>query len=150
MQATLRALPVAFARGFLRFNRGLLQLPWAVQLWVGLLVAANIGSPWLFLEHPEAQVTLAVGLVGLALMSGLTARFGFSRIVGVGHLGWVPLVAFLLTRLPAVPPDDAFGLWLRVVIVLNSASLVFDALDALRFVRGERAELVPTTSATPE
>ncbi len=130
-------------RSFLRFNRGLLALPLHLQLWVGGLIAANLVTPFFFLEHVEARVTLTAGLFGMALMTALTGRFGFSRIVGLGHAAWLPLLAFLVGSATEVPATTAFGLWLRTVIVLDAISLVLDAADAVRFLRGDRAETVP-------
>lgn len=131
-------------QAFLRFNRGVLGMPLRWQVWVIALVAANIVSPLFFLGHLEARVTVAVGVFGLAFMSFLTERFGFSRIVGLGHVAWLPLLAFLGSRLGDVPPSDAFGIWLRVVVALNTASLVLDTWDVVRFARGERSETVST------
>ncbi len=130
-------------RSFIRFNRGLLGMPVHLQLWVGALIGANLVAPVFFLEHVEARVTLAVGLFGMALMTALTGRFGFSRIVGVGHVGWLPLLAFLAGGLTDAPATTGFGLWLRAVIALDAISLGFDAVDAVRFLRGDRAETVP-------
>ncbi len=130
-------------RSFIRFNRGLLGMPLYLQLWVGLLIGANIVAPLFFLGRVEAQVTLAAGLVGMALMSALTGRFGFSRIVGLGHIAWLPLLAFLVGSLGEASATSGFGLWLRSVIVLDAISLAFDAVDAWRYFRGDRAETVP-------
>lgn len=126
----------------IRFHRGLLAMPARLQVWVGMLVVANLVVPFFYLHHIEAKVTLAVGLIGLVLMSGLTGRFGFGRIVGLGHVGWIPLIVYLLASLGENPSSTAFGLWLRTVIVLDAISLVFDATDAVRFVRGDREETV--------
>ncbi len=128
---------------FIRFNRGLLGMPLYLQLWVGLLIGANLVAPLFFLGHVEAQVTLAAGLVGMALMSALTGHFGFSRIVGLGHIAWLPLLAFLVGSASEAPATTGFGLWLHSVIALDAISLVFDAVDAVRFLRGDRAETVP-------
>lgn len=130
-------------RSFIRFNRGLLGLPLHLQLWVGMLIGANLLAPLFFLEHVEARVTLGAGLFGMALMTALTGRFGFSRIVGLGHVAWLPLLAFLAGSVAVVPATTGFGLWLRTVIVLDAISIVFDAVDAVRFLRGDRAETVP-------
>ena len=113
------------------------------QLWLGMLVGANLVAPLFFVEHVEAQVTIAVLLISMTLMSALTARFGFSRILGLGHVVWLPLLAFLVVRVTEVPATTAFGLWLRTVIVLDAISLVLDAADVARFLRGDRAETVP-------
>ncbi len=129
---------------FKRFNQGLLALPLHLRAWMLLLISVNIISPFFFLEHVEAQLVLAAGALGMVLMSGLTARFGYSRIIGVGHIAWVPLLGFLWIQLPDVPATDAFGLWLRAVIVLDAISLAFDAVDVVRFALGDRAETVPT------
>ncbi len=130
-------------RSFLRFHRGLLGLPLHLQLWMGMLVGANLVAPLFFLEHVEAQVTIAALLISMTLMTALTARFGFSRILGLGHVAWLPLLAFLVDRVTEVPATTGFGLWLRTVIVLDAISLVLDAVDVVRFLRGDRAETVP-------
>ena len=118
-----------------------MPLPW--QLWLAMLIGANLVAPLFFLEHFEAQVTIGALLVSMALMTALTARFGFSRILGLGHVAWVPLLAFLVVRVAEVPAATAFGLWLRTVIVLDAISLVIDTVDVVRFLRGDRAETVP-------
>lgn len=129
-------------RSFVRFNLGVLGMPLHWQLWVVMLVGANIVAPFFFLDHVEARITLAAGLLGLGLMTALTGRFGFSRIVGLGHAAWIPLLAFLVSSLGEIPSSTGLGLWLRFVIVLDAISLVLDAADVVRFVRGDRDEVV--------
>lgn len=46
------------------------------------------------------------------------------------------------TRLDLVPPTDVYGLWLRAVMIINGIALAFDVADVIRYVRGERQELV--------
>ena len=128
---------------FKRFNQGLLAMPRHLQAWVLLLIGVNLVTPLFFLGRVEAQVVLAAGMVGMVLMTALTGRFGFSRIIGLGHIAWVPLLGFLWIRLSDVPATDAFGLWLRAVIMLDAISLGFDAVDVARFLRGDRTETVP-------
>ena len=129
-------------RSLLRFNQGIFQMPAHLQLWVVALVGANIVAPLFFLARPEAQLSLGAGLLGLALMSVLTGRFGFSRIVGLGHVAWLPLIAVLLGSVAETSATTPFGFWIRSVIVLDSISLVFDFADAVRFYRGDRSETV--------
>ncbi len=131
---------------FMRFNQGLLAMPLHLQAWVLLLISVNLVAPFFFLEHVEAQAVLAAGALGMVLMTALTARFGFSRIIGVGHIAWVPLLGFLWSQLSEISATDTFGMWLRAVIVLDAISLAFDAVDAVRFALGDRAETVPTLS----
>ncbi len=129
-------------RAFIRFHRGILEMPLPWQLWLVLLVSTNLVAPIFFIEHVEARVVVGALLISVALMTYLTARFGFTRILGLGHVAWIPLIAFLSTRLSDIPADGAFGLWLRAVIALDAASLVIDTIDVARFVRGEREETV--------
>ena len=127
---------------FIKFNRGLLAMPLSWRLWLLLLLTLNLIAPLVFIERLEAQVTLAALLVSMALMTGLTGLSGFSRLVGLGHIVWVPLLFFLWTRLGEIPAADAFGLWVRAVIAINATSLVIDAVDVIRYAAGERAETV--------
>ncbi len=127
---------------FIKFNKGMLKLPLHWQLWLAVLVAANLVVPFFYLQRLEAQVVLGTILASMTLMTLLTARFGFTRILGLGHILWVPMLAFLLARLGDVPAGDAYGIWIRALIVLNSVSLVIDAVDVVRYIAGDRAETV--------
>ena len=128
---------------FIRFNKGILKMPLHWKLWLLVLVAANVVTPLMFLERLEARVVLATILVSFVLMTLLTARFGFTRIVGLGHIVWIPMLAFLSARLSVIPPVDAFGYWIRALFVLNGLSLMIDAADVVRYIDGERSETVP-------
>ncbi len=130
---------------FIKFNRGLLAMPLPWRLWLVLLLTLNLIAPLVFIERLEAQATLAALLVSMALRTGLTGLSGFSRLVGLGHIVWVPLLFFLWTRLGEIPAADTFGVWVRAVIAINATSLVIDAVDVIRFVAGERAETVNLT-----
>ena len=79
---------------------------------------------------------------GFVLLVVLTGRFGFTRIMGLGHILWFPLVFFLIRRLDLYPSTEPYGLWMRAVIVLNSISLIIDVSDVVRYARGDRAEVV--------
>ncbi len=129
-------------QGFIKFNKGLLRMSWPVKLWLLLLVAANGVAPLFFLDRVEAQAVLAAMMIGAMLMSLLTARFGFTRILGLGHILWIPLIGWLAFRLGQIPSDDAFGLWVRGVIVVNALSLLIDGVDVYRYAAGDRKELV--------
>ena len=121
---------------------GLWRSPWRVKLWLAALLAVNMVAPLAFLHTMEAQVVLVALAASAALMVVLTALSGFSRLLGLGHVLWFPLVAWLWTRLDGIPPDDAFGLWVRALIVLNSISLAIDVADVARYALGDRAETV--------
>ena len=129
-------------QAFIKFNKGMLTMPVHWQLWLLLLVSMNLVVPLFFLDRIEALLVIGALLLSMTLMTVLTGRFGFTRILGLGHILWVPLLVFLSTRLDTIPPDDVYGLWVRALITLNTLSLVVDAVDVIRYIAGARAETV--------
>ena len=129
-------------KAFLKFNRGIMKMPTPWKVWLMILVGANMIAPVAFLNRLEAQITLATMLASMGLMTVLTARFGFSRILGLGHILWIPLLVFLFSRVSSIPADSAFGLWIRTLFVINILSLLIDSADVIRFIAGDREETV--------
>jgi hypothetical protein len=127
---------------FIKFNKGLMNQSLPVRLWVGLMVIFNMIIPLFFLERLEAQVVLAAIMASMALMTLITATTGFTRLLGLGHIFWVPLLFFLWTHLDQIPADGLFGLWIRTLMVINATSLVLDGVDVFRYLAGERGEVV--------
>ena len=129
-------------RAFLKFNKGILRMPLPWRLWMVLLVALNLVLPLFFFDRLEAQVVLVTMAVSMFLMTGLTAVSGFSRLLGLGHIAWIPLVVYLGTRLSEAPASDFYGMWLRALLVANSVSLIIDLVEVVRYVAGDREETV--------
>ncbi|MFQ5571235.1 MAG: hypothetical protein ACE5G0_16280 [Rhodothermales bacterium] len=117
-------------------------MPLYAQGWVLLLMTVNMMVPLFFLDRLEAQVILGTFIASALLMFAITARSGFSRLLGAGHFLWFPLLYFLWTRLDQIPADDVFGLWIRVLMVMNAISLVIDVMDVLQYITGDRTEMV--------
>ena len=117
---------------FIKFNRGLLAMPLPWRLWLLLLLTLNLIAPLVFIGRLEAQATVAALLVSMALMTGLTGLSGFSRLLGLGHIVWVPLLVFLWTRLGEIPAADALGPWVPAVLALNATPVAIDAAAAIR------------------
>lgn len=130
--------------GTVRFFKGLLNsLPW-IRAWVAMLVWIMVGGPMLFWDHFEARVILATIMFAGLLMSWLTGRYGFVRLLGLGHLPFLPLWAYLFDKARDYPHGDAFGTYLWIVLGVITISLAFDIADVIRYIRGERAEMVVT------
>ena len=132
---------------FLRFNRGMLSMPVPWRLWLLVLVALNVVAPMFFLPRVEAVATLGAMLISMGLMTLLTHWSGFSRLLGLGHIAWIPLLIFLWTQLGSAPASDLFGVWIRAVIALDAISLVIDASDVVRWLNGDRGETVEFASS---
>jgi len=126
----------------MKFSKGVRAMPLPWQLWLMCLGAMNLVVPFFFLERIEARIVLGVFLAGALLMLVLTALSGFTRLLGLGHILWFPLLYFLWTRLGEMPADGFFGIWVRALIGINATSLAIDVVDVIRYVAGDRAESV--------
>lgn len=90
----------------------------------------------------QLRVVLAALAASMMLMTFLTGLTGFTRLLGLGHIFWVPLLFFLWTHLGQIPANDFYGIWIRLLMVINATSLVIDAVDVFRYLAGERGEIV--------
>ena len=124
-----------------KFMLGMWRFPLGAKAWLLVLMFTNMMVPLLYVGRTEARVVLLTFMLSFMLMLAMTAASGFTRLLGLGHSLWVPLVAYLFTRLDSIPAGDGYGTWIRAVIMVNSISLVIDAWDVIRFARGERAEM---------
>ncbi len=127
---------------FIKFNKGIMKMPVHWQLWLVLLLTVNLAVPLFFLDRVEAQIILGALLASALFMTILTGVSGFNRLLGLGHIFWIPLLYFLWMRLGQIPADDFFGIWVRALITLNAASLVIDFVDVARYIAGDREETV--------
>ena len=126
----------------IRFMKAIfsMEAPW--PLWVALLMALNMIGPLFFIETPEAKAVLISTLAGAGLMKLLFYKYGFVRLLGVGHIFWVPVVIWLGSRFSEFSFESPFKIWLLSVLVFNSLSLILDAVDVVRYINGDRKPLV--------
>jgi len=131
-------------KAFIGFNKGILAMaiPW--RIWMVLLVLVNMVLPLFFLGKPEALVVLVALMVSMFTMVTLFAKFGFVRLLGLGHIPWLFTVPWLALQLGQTMASGPFYYWLLSVVILDSISLVIDAVDVTRYWRGERQ---PTITA---
>lgn len=132
------------------FLKGALSLHPFWRGWLLVLMGANLVVPLIFRDYLEARVIFGVFMVVAPLMMGFTAKFGFTRILGVPHFLWFGLLPWLVLRLEEVPLDSDFGPWLRAVIAIDAVSLVFDVADVIRYARGDRSDPTLDDGAAPE
>ena len=125
-------------KAIMNFTKTMLIMPIQWQIWLGLLVTTNIVVPLFYIHMLEAQVVLIMGIGGLVIMSVIFSKKGFVRLMGIGHIGWLPLVFWLGMNLDQASAGSAFKYWIIAVIVLDSLSLIIDTIDVVRYVKGER------------
>ncbi len=109
-----------------------------LAVWISLLLTVNMLIPLVVITTVEGQLVLAAMMLGAMTQMAIFASKGFVRLLGVGHVFWVPLLAWLWTRNNGLALDGPFRFWISSIIVLNGASLVIDARDVWRYLAGER------------
>ena len=122
-------------KALIEFPKGMMSMPMPWPLWIGLLVAVNLVGPIIFFEALEAKVVLAAFLASAASMTAIFAARGFVRLLGIGHIFWIPMVPWLWTRLDQVAPGEPIGYWMIAVVAVNGISLI---IDVVRYVAGDR------------
>jgi hypothetical protein len=136
---TSNALKIGMFRSvFELFGIVLVRFRPVQRIWGAWLVAVNSAS-LLFIQHIEAQVTL--GAVGVAVVAQalIYQRKRFIRLLGVTHVLWIPMLAWIALRLDTLPREETeFHVWLIMLVATNAVSLAIDAWDATRFAFGER------------
>ena len=126
-------------KAMIEFMKTMFSLPAPIRLWLGLLMALNMFIPFLFITTPEAQWTVVAAVAGVMTMAKIFQARGFVRILGIGHIYWVPLVIWFAMRIGSAPHGSLFRYWMLSIIVLNSISIVIDVIDVLRCIKGDRA-----------
>jgi hypothetical protein len=123
----------------INFFKAMFQMPKPWVVWVTLLMTINMVVPIFFIETLEAQVVLATMMASAVLMMFIFAQKGFVRLLGVGHILWIPLLLWLSVRVDFASASTGFDQWLLAVMALNGLSLLIDTVDVIRYAKGERA-----------
>jgi len=113
-----------------RFFVELVQQPVWIPIWVFYLMVINMVSVG-FWHEPSAKLIFITFMISAMLMMGLYSRFGFEKILGLGHIVWVPLLVHVLMQLSAV--EASFKSYLVVLSVSIALSLAFDIADVWKY-----------------
>jgi len=113
-----------------------------VRWWVFILIVLNFFIPLIFIQHPLAWIVIGVFFLNALFMVILTYFSGFSRLLGLGHFPWFLLMIYLFRQAPALYDYPYLLIWVRLLILVNLASLIIDTIDVARWLWGERKEMV--------
>jgi len=86
-----------------------------------------------FWKEAVAQIIFMNFLASAMLMMGLYARYGFTKLLGLGHFPWVPVLAYVVIKIPTA--EASFKQYLLILSVSMAASLVFDTIDVWSYFR---------------
>lgn len=131
-------------KAMIELMRKIFTMPFPWNLWVVILSMINFIGGVMFISTFEGKFSLFSMMGAMIVMTIIYARYGFVRLLGLGHiLFWLPFVAFCIRQLTNETTLSAsFRVWLLTVTIINSASLVLDIIDLFRFLKGEKTEIV--------
>ncbi len=113
-----------------RFFTELMQQPVWIPVWVLFLMIVNVASVG-FWNEPLAKVIFLTFMLSAMLIMGLYSRFGFEKILGMGHILWIPLLVYVLMEIPLA--KDTFNSYLIILSISIVISLVFDIVDVWKY-----------------
>jgi hypothetical protein len=118
-----------------------------LQIWLYWLVFAAFVLPLALLVWRQSRMatvlTLVAGVCAGFAVSWLFSRYGYVRLLGLGHIPfWTPLAYYLFTQIKRADMPAWPRRIMIVIVVTLLISLAFDYVDTLRYVLGERAPLV--------
>ncbi|SLN66960.1 hypothetical protein ROJ8625_03414 [Roseivivax jejudonensis] len=128
------------------FADAVATLPDAVRLWVLWLTIMMVAAPLVLLifgESRRAGAVILVANVAVAVaMHLLYARVGMVRLLGLPHLLiWGPLLVWLSGELRAVSWRIVPRVVAMIFALSIAVSLIFDAIDVVRWIYGDRGAL---------
>ena len=112
-----------------------MQQPVWIPAWVLILTIGNVASVG-FWNEPVAKVIFVTFMLSAMLMMGLYSRFGFNKILGVGHILWIPLLVYMLMEIPTA--RETFKGYLIILSISIIISLVFDIVDVWKYFTSQK------------
>jgi len=126
----------------INFWRGLCQLPLFWQSWVHFIFLINIGGSILFWNQQLSAWVLGGILASFLLALLFIHLFGFTKLMGLTHLPLLPVLYQSYLLLPDVAISNPFGMWIRLIFLVNGIALFLDAIDLIRYITGNRKSLL--------
>ena len=118
-------------RNPLKFFVELMRQPAWIPVWVFYLMLINMASV-IYWYEPLAKLIFITFMVSAMLMMGLYSRFGFEKVLGLSHIFWVPLLAYILIVLPTF--ESSFKSYLVVFSISIAILLAFDIIDVWKYL----------------
>lgn len=118
-------------------------LPRWVQLWLPILFGTNMASLAFLDSDVGRKIAIAFAVVLAFNMPMMLIQRGLTRLLAFPHFIWIPLVVYLYGQLYGANPlpPGTVRTYATMVFAFNLCSLLFDVIDAAKWLRGEREVL---------
>ena len=127
-----------------RLRASIAGLPRWVRAWLVVLAGTNMASLAFLDTQVGVWTAIAFAVVSAMNMPLMLIQGGMTRLLALPHFVWLALVAYLLPQLfgaQPLPAGSSVRAFALTVVVVNGISLLFDVVDTLRWLRGEREVL---------
>ncbi|MFQ5596574.1 MAG: hypothetical protein ACE5GK_00845 [Nitrospiria bacterium] len=118
-----------------KFFAELMKQPVWISVWVFFLTLINLVSA-VYWPAPLAKLIFTVFIISAMLMMTLYSLFGFEKILGLGHILWIPLLIYVLMKIPG--RAGSFKSYLIVLSTCIAISLAIDMIDVWKYLTGRQ------------
>lgn len=116
----------------MHFFTDLLKRPAYEIIWVFYMMVINLYAIR-FWEEALAKVIVLVFFISSILLMGLYSKFGFTKILGLGHILWIPLLIYIAFSIGGA--SGSYLLYLILLSITISISLVIDIHDVWTYFK---------------
>lgn len=127
----------------------LYQQPNVLKYWIRWLGIMNMACLFFVWKHKQARWVAVSMFIVLIANIPIGMALGLVKALAIPHLfAWIPLIAYLIiqVRNGQVDLKSIFGVWVIVLIVTNTISVIFDIRDTIEYIAGDRG-IVSVSSA---
>jgi len=114
-------------------------IPGWVQVWIMLMLAPINMASLFFLNEPMGMLIAFLANIGMLLnIPVMVYDRGVSKLMSIPHLvPWTALVVLIMFYRPEA--TGFYDIFLWVLLIINLISLVFDYVDSVKWIKGDRA-----------
>ncbi len=101
---------------------------WGFSLNVPVLIGGLV-----FINRPVGAAVAAAIVISLLIASQMYKRLGLSRLLGLCHVVFLPVIPLQLAEVSKIAALGAFEVWLVYSTVLMSICVLIDIFDLFRY-----------------
>ena len=128
---------------FLAMRQALLAKSRLISAWGFLLNVPPLIGGLIFIRTTEGQLVVAAILISLVIAGQIHRRMPLSRLIGLCHIVFLPVIPVLAGLVLGGPPVGLiFSGWVTYTLITMSICVILDVFDLYRyFVTGNRTYL---------